>query len=120
MSSVNDIISHIKEIFNADIDPDIICSRVCRYTYGVDISKPFVKGLHVDSKQITIEKKLYCSKCFQKYFTIGQEVSLGESMEMRSEMSFIEDKQMMRNCPIYIFVYIFRGTVYVPYLTVLR
>ncbi|XP_011450124.3 heat shock 70 kDa protein 12A isoform X2 [Magallana gigas] len=157
-SSVNDIISHIKDIFDADIcldldgvvmvggfaesmivnsavkkafpdkkfiipleaglavakgavlyghDPDIICSRICRYTYGENICEPFDEFLHDQSRQIIIERELLCYGCFRKFFTIGQEVSLGESVEMRSTFSFVdEDRQHMRNFPIDISVYI--------------
>ncbi|XP_052685601.1 heat shock 70 kDa protein 12A-like [Crassostrea angulata] len=157
-SSVNDIISHIKDIFDADIcrdlggivmvggfaesmivnsavkkafpdkkfiipleaglavakgavlyghDPDIICSRICRYTYGKGICEPFDKDLHDEFRQTTIEGELFCSGCFLKIFTIGQKVLVGESVEMRSIFSFVdEDTQMMRNFPIDIPVYI--------------
>lgn len=157
-SSLNDIISHIKIIFNADIcrdldgvvivggfaesmfvnsavkkafpdkkfiipmeaglavakgavlyghDPDIICSRICRYTYGEDVNIPFDEDLHDDKKKKIIDNKLYCANCFRKFFTIGQQVSLGESVEQQAAYSFVdENAKGGRYKPIYFSIYI--------------
>lgn len=155
-SSVNDIISHIKDIFNSDIcrvldgvvmvggfaesmivnsavkrafpdkkfiipveaglavakgavlyghDPDIICSRTCRYTYGKSICIPFDSTLHSGKKSILIKGKPYCPGIFKKFFTIGQQVSLGEYVEMESNFTFVD-----KGCyePLYLCVYISR------------
>eukprot|EP00105_Crassostrea_gigas_P033554 XP_011456968.1 PREDICTED: heat shock 70 kDa protein 12A isoform X2 [Crassostrea gigas] len=157
-SSVNDIISHIKDIFIADVchdlagvvmvggfaesmvvnsafktafpdkhfiipmesglavakgavlyghDPDVICSRICRYTYGEEVWDPFNEDLHEDYRRTIIEGGLYCTGCFRKFFTIGQVVSQGESIEMTSTISFVDNhRQILRNFPINVSVYI--------------
>lgn len=54
-------------------DPDIICSRICQYTYGKDICEPFDvcepfdKDLHDKIMQTNIEGELLCVGCFLKF-----------------------------------------------------
>lgn len=157
-SSLNDIISHIKIIFNADIcrdldgvvmvggfaesmfvnsavkkafpykkfiipmdaglavakgavlyghDPGIICSRTCRYTYGKSICTPFDSTLHAGKKSVLIKGKRYCPGTFKKFFTIGQQVSIGEYVEMESSFTFDDKGRMIgRYEPLYLSVYI--------------
>jgi hypothetical protein len=88
-------------------DPDVILSRICRYTYGQDICKPFDEAIHPVSKFTIIENNLLCKDIFLKFFTVGQEVSLGEANEMISTMSFVDDSAMLgRFLPIHLRVYV--------------
>lgn len=157
-SSVNDIISHIKDIFNADIcrdlvgivmvggyadsmfvnsaikkafpgkkfiipmeaglavakgavlyghDPNIIFSRRCRYTYGYGTGVPFDISIHPKEKLSIIEEKPFCMEIFSKFYTIGQQVSLGEAKEKTTTNSFVDEyRKHLRDEPIYVNVYI--------------
>lgn len=157
-SSMKDIISHIEDIFNADIchnlvgvvmvrgfaesmivnsavkkafpgknfiipmeaglavtkgavlyghDPDIIFSRTCRYTYGHGTGVPFNISLHPEEKLMIIEKTLICTGIFSKFYTIGQQVSLGEAVEETTTYSFVDEyRKHLRDQSIYVNVYI--------------
>lgn len=82
-------------------------SRICRYTYGEDVNIPFDEDLHDENRKKIIDKKLYCANCFRKFFTIGQQVSLGESVEQQATYSFVDEcAKGGRYKPIYSFIYI--------------
>ncbi|XP_052684704.1 heat shock 70 kDa protein 12A-like [Crassostrea angulata] len=49
-------------------DPYVICSRVCRYTYGDDICLPFDKNKHPYGNMTQINKVWYCKNIFRKFF----------------------------------------------------
>ncbi|XP_062591250.1 heat shock 70 kDa protein 12A-like isoform X3 [Saccostrea cucullata] len=88
-------------------DPDVICSRICRYTYGEDICIPFDEFKHSEKKSTRIEEKKYCADIFRKFFTVGQVVSLGEAKEMSSKQSFVDEhRKHGRFEPISISVYV--------------
>ncbi|XP_048762075.1 heat shock 70 kDa protein 12A-like isoform X2 [Ostrea edulis] len=88
-------------------DPDVIFSRICRYTYGESICKPFDEAIHSLSKFTTIEGLPYCKQIFRKFFTEGQVVMLDTGIEMESEWSFVDEwRKQERFKPITLHVYI--------------
>ncbi|XP_061192455.1 heat shock 70 kDa protein 12B-like isoform X2 [Saccostrea echinata] len=88
-------------------DPDVICSRICRYTYGEDICEPFDKSIHPESKSTIIEGRKMCADIFQKFFTVGQIVSLGEVKEISSSMSFVDEfRKQGRYRPMHLRVFV--------------
>ncbi|XP_061178353.1 heat shock 70 kDa protein 12A-like [Saccostrea echinata] len=88
-------------------EPDLICSRICRYTYGTTIAESFDESIHPISRLILIEGRPYCSDVFQKFFTIGQVVSLGEAIELTSIQSFVDEwNKPNRRKPISVSVYV--------------
>ena len=58
-------------------DPSIVESRVCPYTYGIAVHKPYIPGQHPESKSFRLDGKIRVEDCFEKLFTVGQEVPVG-------------------------------------------
>ncbi|XP_061180917.1 heat shock 70 kDa protein 12B-like isoform X1 [Saccostrea echinata] len=88
-------------------NPDIICSRVCRYTYGDDVCKPFIEGEHPYSNLTVFDKEKYCKNIFQKFFEKGEKVSLGERRTFTTEYDFRDKKrEYQREEPLNIKVYV--------------
>lgn len=88
-------------------DPDIIFSRTCRYTYGRQIGVRFDFSKHPQEKGEIIERKLYCMDIFSKFYTIGQQVSLGEFVEKTTTYSCVDEyRKHLRDEPINVNVFI--------------
>ncbi|XP_056019635.1 heat shock 70 kDa protein 12B-like isoform X3 [Ostrea edulis] len=88
-------------------DPDVIFSRICRYTYGEKVCDPFDEAIHPTSRRIIVEGSPFCSQIFRKFFTEGQVVTLDNGIEMKSRASFIDAwRKQKRFEPIEIYVYI--------------
>ena len=65
-------------------NPNCIVERVCRYTYGIEISTPFNDEKHDRTKKVEIEGKWYCEDIFDKHVEIGQTVKFGEKQAEKS------------------------------------
>nr|XP_019918143.2 heat shock 70 kDa protein 12A isoform X1 [Crassostrea gigas] len=88
-------------------DPDVICSRVCRYTYGDDVCLPFNKDEHPYSNMTLINNVRYCKNIFQKFFERGEKVFLGEKRSFSSDYDFRDrGRADQREQPLTIKVYI--------------
>ena len=88
-------------------DPDVICSRVCRYTYGDDIYLPFDKNKHPYSNLTYINKNLYCNSIFRKIFEKGEIVFLGEKRSFTADFDFRDRGRVyMREHPLAVKVYV--------------
>lgn len=88
-------------------DPEIICSRVCRYTYGDDICIPFIENKHQFSNLILINKKRFCRNIFQKFFEKGEKVFLAEKRSFTSDYDFRDEgRAYQRKQPLTIKVYV--------------
>eukprot|EP00105_Crassostrea_gigas_P028462 XP_011450123.1 PREDICTED: heat shock 70 kDa protein 12A isoform X1 [Crassostrea gigas] len=88
-------------------DPEIICSRVCRYTYGDDICIPFIEDKHQFSNLTLINKKRFCKNIFQKFFEKGEKVFLGEKRSFTSDYDFRDEgRAYQRQQPLTIKVYV--------------
>lgn len=88
-------------------DPEIICSRVCRYTYGDDICVPFVEDKHQFSNLTLINKERFCKNIFQKFFQKGEKVFLGEKRSFSSDYDFRDEgRAYQREQPLAIKVYV--------------
>lgn len=64
--------------------PMTITSRVCRFTYGVAVGKPFIDGTHPNDKRYTAGGRVLCRDIFDKYIEAGETVKNG----------------VMKNCPM--------------------
>ena len=58
--------------------PDIIASRVVKYTYGISSTETYDPSKHDESKRITIDGVLRCEKIFRKLITANTSVVVGE------------------------------------------
>ncbi|XP_053399066.1 heat shock 70 kDa protein 12A-like isoform X2 [Mercenaria mercenaria] len=62
-------------------NPNMIISRVSRYTYGVKVYRNFKVGVHPVEKMVVIDGKQKCRGCFSKHVEVGQEVYAGMVFE---------------------------------------
>ena len=58
--------------------PDIIASRVVKYTYGISSTETYDPSKHDESKRITIDGVLRCENIFRKLITANTSVVVGE------------------------------------------
>ncbi|XP_052684791.1 heat shock 70 kDa protein 12A-like [Crassostrea angulata] len=88
-------------------DPDVICSRVCRYTYGDDICLPFNKDKHPFSNLTLINSERFCKNIFQNFFEKGEKVFLGQKRSFSSDYDFRDKRRAdQREQPLTIKVYV--------------
>lgn len=88
-------------------NPDVICSRVCRYTYGDDICVPFDEDIHQLSDRKFFNNVPFCNNIFQKFFEKGEKVYLGETRSFSSDYDFRdESRAYQREQPLSIKVYV--------------
>ncbi|XP_052791960.1 heat shock 70 kDa protein 12B-like [Mya arenaria] len=71
--------------------PADIKTRVSKYTYGIATMKCFEPGLHSEKKRIVIDGRAYCDDIFEKHVTIGQEITVGQSMKEITYYPTIDD-----------------------------
>lgn len=65
-------------------EPQIITSRIAKYTYGVDTLSRFKPGHHPADRKITVEDTDYCSGVFSKHVTKGDELKINEAQDEQS------------------------------------
>ena len=60
-------------------EPEMITTRVCRYTYGVEVFNKFVPGKHDEAKkEIFRDGRVECCDLFDRHVKKGQSVAVGE------------------------------------------
>ncbi|XP_053400254.1 heat shock 70 kDa protein 12A-like [Mercenaria mercenaria] len=59
--------------------PLAVSERILRYTYGVDISLPFVEGTHPESKRFSTDEGDRCRNIFESFVTKHQIVKTGKT-----------------------------------------
>ena len=59
-------------------NPESISSRVCKFTYGLEVQRYFLQGDPEELKTM-IHGQPYCTKVFARVVTIGEEIGIGES-----------------------------------------
>ncbi|WAQ99452.1 HS12B-like protein [Mya arenaria] len=62
-------------------NPAAIKARVSKYTYGIATMIRFEPGLHSEKKRMMIRGRAYCDDIFEKHVTIGQEITVGQTMK---------------------------------------
>ncbi|XP_060607105.1 heat shock 70 kDa protein 12A-like [Ruditapes philippinarum] len=73
--------------------PSKITERISRFTYGVAMTVPFVKGQHPERKKIKIEMQEMCDDVFDKHVQVGQTVVTGETQITRTYFPSSEKDQ---------------------------
>ncbi|KAK3103116.1 hypothetical protein FSP39_016597 [Pinctada imbricata] len=82
-------------------DPDIICARTCRYTYGTSVAEPFRDGIDPLQKRTKISGLYMCNGRFAKTFTIGDLVNIGDKKSISIYIDYKDEKrQILRYKPI--------------------
>ncbi|XP_045204837.2 heat shock 70 kDa protein 12A-like [Mercenaria mercenaria] len=64
--------------------PSKITERKCRYTYGVAMTVPFVRGQYPNNRKVESDGEEWCDKVFDKHVVIGQTVRAGEAQATRT------------------------------------
>lgn len=64
-------------------EPDAISTRVCKYTYGVDIYETFDPKIHPAEKKTVKNGQDRCKDVFSTHVSVGQEIHIGESQDSR-------------------------------------
>lgn len=59
----------------------VIASRICKYTYGINILDDFRRGVDPDDKMIVIEERKLCKDRFSKHADVGQSMEVGEATD---------------------------------------
>ncbi|CAG2254314.1 unnamed protein product [Mytilus edulis] len=59
-------------------DPQAISSRICRYTYGIAITIPYVPGVHPVRKRQIIKGNAICDDIFDIHLRIGEKAEIGK------------------------------------------
>ena len=81
-------------------NPECICSRICQYTYGIRIGRPFMDGIHKDEYKCIIDDKFYCKNLFQVFFHVNQKTKIGETFKYPIYNSYASDiRQDLRREP---------------------
>lgn len=63
--------------------PQSITIRKARYTYGINISPPFVRGDHSPARKVTIDGVDRVKDVFKKYIQCDQDIRVGEAVSGR-------------------------------------
>ncbi|XP_060591792.1 heat shock 70 kDa protein 12A-like [Ruditapes philippinarum] len=64
--------------------PSSISARKSRYTYGVAMTVPYIKGTHPSNRKYEDDGKKWCDGAFDKHVEIGQTVTPGEVQATRT------------------------------------
>lgn len=63
-------------------DPSVICSRISRYSIGLEVNVPFIEGLHPDKyKKRNPDGRAMCQHVFEALVQKGEEVPIGHRIE---------------------------------------
>lgn len=63
-------------------DPSVICSRISRYSIGLEVNVPFIEGLHPDKyKKRNPDGRAMCRHIFEALVKKGEEVPIGHRIE---------------------------------------
>ncbi|RUS35333.1 hypothetical protein BC938DRAFT_472429 [Jimgerdemannia flammicorona] len=77
------------------INPGVVVERVSRFTYGVNLSKPFDQALHPQEKlKLTKDGRAYCVGVFDTLVRAGQPLVLGYTVERTYEAMENDQKQI--------------------------
>ena len=77
-------------------EPEIICARTCRYTYGTEVARPFNDLIHPLQRRCIISGAYYCDGCFSKTFTIGDLVNIGDKKRIQFTYDFRDENRQRR------------------------
>lgn len=64
-------------------EPQVIKSRICKYTYGMGITVPFIPGVHPENKKDIVHGDALCDDIFDIHLKVGERAELGKPMKER-------------------------------------
>lgn len=75
--------------------PQTITERISKYTYGINISPPYVPGEHSPLRKVTIDGVDRVKDVFKKYIEVDQRVKVGEAVTGRHVTIKRNQKEML-------------------------
>ncbi|KAK3099846.1 hypothetical protein FSP39_010687 [Pinctada imbricata] len=88
------------------MDPDIITSRICRYSYGIKIFKDFEEGVHPTEKRVNRDGAVKCKDCFSIKLKKGEKVKVNHTTTVRVYDTFnTAERESSRFDPLRIDIY---------------
>eukprot|EP00105_Crassostrea_gigas_P004833 XP_011418178.1 PREDICTED: heat shock 70 kDa protein 12A [Crassostrea gigas] len=82
-------------------EPKTISARVCKYTYGVAMSKIFDSTIHLESQKIICNGVEHCNNLFDIHVRMGQLVKVGEP-QVSKKYAVVKPDQTEIDFEIYI------------------
>ncbi|KAL3857849.1 hypothetical protein ACJMK2_012479 [Sinanodonta woodiana] len=77
--------------------PDILKSRISRYTFGVETNEPFDPSQHIAEKRwVANDGTVYAKNVFNSHVTIGQVVSVGNSQPPHVYVPIYPDQKFIK------------------------
>lgn len=70
-------------------NPQMVSSRICNYTYGISVSKPFLPQNMPLEKSYTYDGELWCRDIFEVSFPIDTVVNVGDKRLIELNDTFI-------------------------------
>jgi hypothetical protein len=88
-------------------NPDVVSSRVCNFTYGIDVMAHFDPEIHSLEKQYEDDGEIWCIDIFHTLFAIDEEVKVGDTRSIELHKTFrTPEMQHLRSrdtkVPIYV------------------
>lgn len=77
-------------------NPQMVSSRICNYTYGISLSKPFVPQSMRLEKSYKYEGELWCRDIFEVSFQIDTVVNVGDKKRIELNDTFISPENQER------------------------
>lgn len=84
--------------------PTEISARVCRYTYGIRVNRPFVEGFHPESFKEIVDGETICRNVFKKLVKEGDIVDINSSIEHAISSSHRDESRRHIEMVIPVFV----------------
>ncbi|XP_063412435.1 heat shock 70 kDa protein 12B-like [Mytilus trossulus] len=86
--------------------PKIVSSRVCNYTYGISVLRPFQPGMPQE-KMVIHDGELYCEGVFRIAYKIDTVVNVGHTERIPVVATFFDpQRHHLRKLPLTVSVYI--------------
>ena len=70
-------------------NPDVVSSRVCNFTYGIDVRVDFDPKIHSLEKQYERDGDLLCEDIIRTLFTIDEEVKVGDTRSIELNNTYL-------------------------------
>ncbi|KAK3610801.1 hypothetical protein CHS0354_002255 [Potamilus streckersoni] len=80
-------------------DPSIVTARVCKFTYGTEAMRYFIKGYDPEDQKVTVDGQSFC-KIFVKHAEIGQTVSIEETSTC--ELEAVSATMTVMTIPVFV------------------
>ena len=97
-------------------NPDVVSSRVCNFTYGIEVVTSFDPEIHSCDKKGINDGKVVCLDIFKRLYTIDDEVRIGDTRSIPVSTTYQTPKmQAQRSSAIDVNFYV--GDIADPFYT---